>query len=1070
MPKTIDFILAVARKILSMRGKGIASIANRSDVESKAGEIAAIFQQAGLPMNRLGEFIKSEKDVTKYLNIIEGSAKSKVKQSIQPEPLMKSSKSGDVIDFPPERITDWTKARPQPPEIEMIDGVQTTRGMGDLFSKQMRNIGKKKDPALYEDRGGNIIPAQFEIHPTSEIAKSLRLEAEAAKKLKNMSEAEIKLRGNRPYDTDEQIIARIEKQNKEAAERLRNKKNKDPDEPEGFYQGGQAQIEPDLSGIGHGSDALMARNMLIAPGSQATTSTGLNYLLGEDNDTTRVPYKEKGSVTLADLIKVNASGSKSGKNQIMGAPDGITADTETFNAIIKMDIPIMEKINLLGSYGYGKDRFKVEKGNKELFLGEDGYKDRNIGLGFNQDGEGLSGSVIRNLETGDNDYQLKLLKSFAEGGRIGYNEGNMVLPKPKAMDEYLLKQVMSQAGANTLDVRTREMFIEQLKKKIRDKRATEEKKYQFEELRDQGAEDMYYDNREKELDIKYNPQNYPPSMRKFAGGGVAGLLGESPGSTDHGPRTFNQGERVPMLHGGGIYKVIIENLSKLRGIKPSEYLKLRNYKSLPTNVKNLMPKTELEKLKEARIEMVENLVDMATTSKSYEKNIKNVADEFSKMGLDGDDYLNMMRKDLKYPVPFGVTDKDILQGELILKNLKTKGNRQLNAQGGRIGYEEAGAVDKIGGMVNYKNVPYYVNSAAKGVTDMAEWVSRLPFATTKLASDIIRKPLFKPGDRVPGLPGVGAKFVGGEMFNEFINNMTTGSWVDKLGLSSLVEEGGKKVSPEARTVGDIAESLGEFANVGGIFAAGKNLFKGGDSLKKLSQSMGKVKDNKTLEKLVDETLTARGEGRRDFNKLVASGGVMVALQSIGLGGIKAAKTKAAPDAVLTLKTLIDDSDVMTEDGPRAVGRMSSAIDVSGLTDAVKKSLAVIMKNSRNQFGEKVLKNKVKGKGGKFTDDYEDVSTEEAAYIMEELQKRGHNVKLEHYDDMGGQGVDDLLNKFKNKDKIYGKDNYDKFSKKVAKMTDKEKFAYHSSITGDEGQYYDEFVEELLDMNFKNSTK
>jgi hypothetical protein len=153
-----------------------------------------------------------------------------------------------------------------------------------------------------------------------------------------MSEAEIKLRGNRPYDTDEQIIARIKKQNKEAAERLRNKKNKDPDEPEGFYQGGQAQIEPDLSNIGHGSDALMARNRLLTPGSQATTSTGLNYLLGEDNDTTRVPYKEKGSVTLADLIKVNASGNKSGKNQIMGAPDGITANTETFNAIIKMDI------------------------------------------------------------------------------------------------------------------------------------------------------------------------------------------------------------------------------------------------------------------------------------------------------------------------------------------------------------------------------------------------------------------------------------------------------------------------------------------------------------------------------------------------------------------------------------------------------------------------------------------------------------------------------------------------------------------------------------------------------------
>jgi hypothetical protein len=83
----------------------------------------------------------------------------------------------------------------------------------------------------------------------------------------------------------------------------------------------------------------MARNRLLTPGSQATTSTGLNYLLGEDNDTTRVPY----------------------------------------------------------------------------------------------------------------------------------NEGKMVLPKPKPMDEYLLKQVMSQAGANTLNAETRQMLIEELKEKIRKK-------------------------------------------------------------------------------------------------------------------------------------------------------------------------------------------------------------------------------------------------------------------------------------------------------------------------------------------------------------------------------------------------------------------------------------------------------------------------------------------------------------------------------------------------------------------------------------------------------------------------
>ena len=63
----------------------------------------------------------------------------------------------------------------------------------------------------------------------------------------------------------------------------------------GFYMGGQSGqsvIEPDLSDIGHGSDSLMSRNRILAPNSQATTSTGLNYLLGEDNDNTRIPFND----------------------------------------------------------------------------------------------------------------------------------------------------------------------------------------------------------------------------------------------------------------------------------------------------------------------------------------------------------------------------------------------------------------------------------------------------------------------------------------------------------------------------------------------------------------------------------------------------------------------------------------------------------------------------------------------------------------------------------------------------------------------------------------------------------
>jgi hypothetical protein len=70
-------------------------------------------------------------------------------------------------------------------------------------------------------------------------------------------------------------------------------------EPQGYYTGGMVDVEPNLSDIGHGSDALMARTRLVSPDGQATTSTGLNYLLAEDNDNIRVPFAKGKGVDLA---------------------------------------------------------------------------------------------------------------------------------------------------------------------------------------------------------------------------------------------------------------------------------------------------------------------------------------------------------------------------------------------------------------------------------------------------------------------------------------------------------------------------------------------------------------------------------------------------------------------------------------------------------------------------------------------------------------------------------------------------------------------------------------------------
>jgi len=166
-----------------------------------------------------------------------------------------------------------------------------------------------------------------------------------------------------------------------------------------------------------GADAATQASYEGADGSYAGASTQ-DYGSGE-KDGGIIGYKDGGKIdakSFLDMIDVKASGSKSGKQQMQGAPKGITMDNESINAIVRADIPISEKIDILASYGYGKDRSKVEKDNEELFLGEGGYKDRNVGIGFNKDGEGIGGTMIYNIETGNPEYKIRFKKKFSKGG------------------------------------------------------------------------------------------------------------------------------------------------------------------------------------------------------------------------------------------------------------------------------------------------------------------------------------------------------------------------------------------------------------------------------------------------------------------------------------------------------------------------------------------------------------------------------------------------------------------------------------------------------------------------------
>jgi hypothetical protein len=97
------------------------------------------------------------------------------------------------------------------------------------------------------------------------------------------------------------------------------------------YEGGQAMeyIEPRFRSIRHwpwfGSDSLMARTRITAPGSQATTSTGLNYLLGEDNDNIRVPFQGGGGADASTTSFSKSYDKQHGTNTVSRANKTVDA-------------------------------------------------------------------------------------------------------------------------------------------------------------------------------------------------------------------------------------------------------------------------------------------------------------------------------------------------------------------------------------------------------------------------------------------------------------------------------------------------------------------------------------------------------------------------------------------------------------------------------------------------------------------------------------------------------------------------------------------------------------------------
>ena len=155
-------------------------------------------------------------------------------------------------------------------------------------------------------------------------------------------------------------------------------KNRDRDD---YYTGGMVDIEPNLSDIGHGADALMARTRLISPGAQGTTSTGLNYLLAEDNDNIRVPFKSGTDLKKRAFLKLMAAltgGIASIKSGLVGL-SGKEAPVQVTKEVVKQSVPdvpphflkLVEKISKLGEDTLATQDKVIAKKYKDYYMEKD---------------------------------------------------------------------------------------------------------------------------------------------------------------------------------------------------------------------------------------------------------------------------------------------------------------------------------------------------------------------------------------------------------------------------------------------------------------------------------------------------------------------------------------------------------------------------------------------------------------------------------------------------------------------------------------------------------------------------
>ena len=389
----------------------------------------------------------------------------------------------------------------------------------------------------------------------------------------------------------------------------------------GFYTGGITDVEPSLDDIGHGSDSLMARTRLMAPNSQATTSTGLNYLLAEDNDNMRVPFAGGGDPKRRAFLKLLATiggataAAKSGLLSLGTKGATKKGITETVKQSATSGKPPAYFFNLV---------------NKIKTMGDD-VTDR-------------AATTEREVVTDFKDYRLT--------EDVGTGRQTIQKTKLDSNEQYYDETLAEQTymdyipGKSQADETTGKVVDEYI----------EDTSY----LRTSGPQ------KGEVLDVV---DGVPKDVIQ------EGTMFEDT-MTEFGKTKKADGGRIG-FSGGGIFRAIIAKSAAKKGMSATDFIKATNYKGLPPEIRMYISADEFAKLKSGQKEMYDNYIDMAKTRLEFQKNVEGGKTTPARELFEG------MEKtmDEQSFVPKTVTSDDIAQMELMVKNRFNKGRKD-NADGG----------------------------------------------------------------------------------------------------------------------------------------------------------------------------------------------------------------------------------------------------------------------------------------------------------------------------------------------------------------------------------------------------